>query len=92
MNIADMSLIPLDRVKYDLYCISSTSRFKKKKKKKKRLTYQPSQFSGQKGKQTFSFFRPYQMSWWVQVETTFLLFSPSVWMRHHKYTKTSNQP
>ena len=27
----------------------------KKKKKKKRLTYRPSQFSGQKGKQTFIF-------------------------------------
>ena len=27
----------------------------KKKKKKKRSTYWPSQFSGQKGKQTFSF-------------------------------------
>ena len=32
---------------------------KKKKKKKKRSTYRPSQFSGQKGKQTFLFiFRP----------------------------------
>ena len=29
-----------------------------KKKKKKRLTYQPSQFSGQKGKQTFIFLGP----------------------------------
>ena len=41
--------------------------FKKKKKKKNKInnnnkkasTYQPSQFSGQKGKQTFYFFRPY---------------------------------
>ena len=29
------------------------NQIKKKKKKKKRLTYKPSQFSGQKGKQTF---------------------------------------
>ena len=38
---------------YDLYCISSTSRFKKKN----RLTYWP-RFSGQKGKQTFISSRP----------------------------------
>ena len=31
----------------------------KRKRKKKRLTYWPAQFSGQKGKQTFIFFRPY---------------------------------
>ena len=30
-----------------------------KKRKKKRSTYRPSQFSGQKGKQTFYFFRTY---------------------------------
>ena len=33
----------------------------KMKKKKKRSTYRPSRFSGQKGKQTFYFFRPYSL-------------------------------
>ena len=43
---------------YDLNCISTTSRFKKKKEKKETLTYRPFQFSGQRGKQSFIFFRP----------------------------------
>ena len=40
-------------------CISLTSRYVKKKKKKDRSTYRSSKFSCQKGKPTFSFFRPY---------------------------------
>ena len=43
---------------HEWYCISSASRFKKKKKKKT-YSYRPSKFSGQKGIQTFYFFKPY---------------------------------
>ena len=47
---------------------------KKKKKKKKRSTYRPSQFSGQKGKQTFIFFRPYQCCIYKSLTHTTLKF------------------
>ena len=54
-----------------IMCVQILKKRKKKKKKerkkkrerererKKRSTYPPSQFSGQKGKQAFYFFRPY---------------------------------
>ena len=46
--------IPKNAHTHEWYCISSVSRFKKKKEKKK-LTYQPVQLSGKKGKQSFYF-------------------------------------
>ena len=48
----------------------------KKKKKKKRSTYRPFRFSGQKGKQTIFFFRPYiwhDQEKWCQMSLMLML-------------------
>ena len=57
---------------FDLNCISSTSRCIKKKKRK--MTYQPSQFLGQKGKQTFIFLG--------------LIIDHCVWISNHCFNST----
>ena len=87
---------------HELYCISSVSRFKKEKKKrkikkkKKKLTYQPSQFSGQKGKQIFYFCRPHIPKWlnwpcynvyWINVPELIWLFLQEICMLVLPYMK-----